>query len=279
MLTPQEVSGKTFPKASSFTSGYQMASVDEFLDTVTEDYTSLYKENAALKAKLKVLAEKVEEYRATEDAMRSTLLAAQRMATSMAEEAEQKSRKLLENAQAESKRILDEAYVAAAVANRDFEQKTADASAKLELAQREMREYIAQSLDTCRRQIAFFEQLPDYELLQQTQTAPEEEQPVQQSFAIVEQPMQAEPQSEPEQSESAEKPAMGQDTIRIVGKEIVAAYEAQQEEAETPTQPENDPEPTKPIEPIRSDVDFASEFKLNLDELQFGRNYGPDKKG
>ena len=80
MFTPQEVSEKTFPKASGFNSGYNMAAVDEFLDALTEDYTALYKENAALKAKLKVLAEKVEEYRATEDAMRSTLLSAQRMA-------------------------------------------------------------------------------------------------------------------------------------------------------------------------------------------------------
>ena len=40
-----------------------MMAVDEFLDGLTEDYTALYKENAALKAKLKMLAEKVEEYR------------------------------------------------------------------------------------------------------------------------------------------------------------------------------------------------------------------------
>ena len=50
MFTPQEVSEKTFPKSSSFSSGYDLAAVDEFLDTLTEDYTALYKENAALKA-------------------------------------------------------------------------------------------------------------------------------------------------------------------------------------------------------------------------------------
>ena len=78
MFTPQEVSEKTFPKSPSFSSGYDLAAVDEFLDTLTEDYTALYKENAALKTKLKILAEKVEEYRATEDTMRSMLLAAQK---------------------------------------------------------------------------------------------------------------------------------------------------------------------------------------------------------
>ena len=67
MLTPQEVSSHAFPKAVM--GGYNMASVDEFLDELTADYTALYKENAALKAKLKVLVEKVEDYRATEDSM------------------------------------------------------------------------------------------------------------------------------------------------------------------------------------------------------------------
>jgi cell division initiation protein len=62
MYTPQEVAEKTFPR-SGLTAGYSMTAVDEFLDGLTEDYTALYKENAALKAKLKMLAEKVEEYR------------------------------------------------------------------------------------------------------------------------------------------------------------------------------------------------------------------------
>ena len=74
MLTPQEVSARSFTK--SVMGGYNMTMVDEFLDELTDDYTSLYKENASLKAKLKVLVEKVEEYRATEDSMRVTLLAA-----------------------------------------------------------------------------------------------------------------------------------------------------------------------------------------------------------
>ena len=78
MLTPQEVSTHAFAKAVM--GGYNMAMVDEFLDELTDDYTALYKENAALKAKMKVLVEKVEDYRATEDSMRATLLTAQKMA-------------------------------------------------------------------------------------------------------------------------------------------------------------------------------------------------------
>ena len=66
MLTPQEVSERAFQKASF--GGYNMAQVDEFLDILTGDYSALYNENAVLKNKMKVLVEKVEEYRNTEDA-------------------------------------------------------------------------------------------------------------------------------------------------------------------------------------------------------------------
>ena len=88
MLTPQEVSERAFPKASF--GGYNMAQVDEFLDLLTADYTSLYNENAGWKSKMKVLVEKVEEYRATEDAMRMTLHSAQKMADAMVKEGEAK---------------------------------------------------------------------------------------------------------------------------------------------------------------------------------------------
>lgn len=85
MLTPQEVSERAFQKASF--GGYNMGQVDEFLDVLTGDYTSLYNENAVLKSKMKVLVEKVEEYRETEEAMRKALMAAQRMAEDMIQSA------------------------------------------------------------------------------------------------------------------------------------------------------------------------------------------------
>ena len=81
MFTPQEVSEHAFAKASF--GGYNMAMVDEFLDQLTADYTALYKENASLKAKMKVLADSLEEYRATEKGMRRALLAAQQAADEM----------------------------------------------------------------------------------------------------------------------------------------------------------------------------------------------------
>ena len=78
MLTPQEVEERVFPKAKK--GGYDMQDVDNFLDQLTADYTELYKENAVLKRKMKVLADKITEYQETEGAMRATLLTAQKMA-------------------------------------------------------------------------------------------------------------------------------------------------------------------------------------------------------
>ena len=164
MFTPQEVSEKTFPKSPSFSSGYDLAAVDEFLDTLTEDYTALYKENAALKTKLKILAEKVEEYRATEDTMRSMLLAAQKMAASMTEEAKEKGEKTLADARQESERLLTDARNAADELNRDLARKTEAARQKLSAAETAMKDYIAKSLAMCLNQVDYLEKLPHSEL-------------------------------------------------------------------------------------------------------------------
>ena len=64
MFTPQEIQEQTFSKAVF--GGYDMQQVDDFLEPLTEDYITLYKENSVLKAKMKILVEKLEEYRAQE---------------------------------------------------------------------------------------------------------------------------------------------------------------------------------------------------------------------
>ena len=276
MFTPQEVSEKTFPKSSSFSSGYDLAAVDEFLDTLTEDYTALYKENAALKAKLKILAEKLEEYRATEDTMRSMLLAAQKMAASMTDEAKEKSEKMLAEARSQREQILEEAQNAAAVANRDFQQKTEAARQKLSAAEEAMKDYVAKSLALCRTQTQFLEKLPHSDLPAQesaeaqetvpaVQAAPAQEAPAQESVPAQEATPAQEtvPAQEAVQADEPRDDAPTQDTVRIIGKDILSAYEKQQA-----------PEPDHTLHP---DTDFVSEFKLDLDELKFGRNYDPEK--
>jgi len=106
MMSPQEVASHSFAKATL--GGYNLAQVDEFLDALTEDYTALYNENAILKNKLKVLSDTVEEYRATDNAMRKTLLAAQKMADDMVADAKRKKQELVGEAEHDASQRVEE---------------------------------------------------------------------------------------------------------------------------------------------------------------------------
>ena len=88
MFTPKEIHERTFVKAVF--GGYDMKCVDDFLEPLSEDYISLFKENAVLKSKMKILVEKLEEYRAQEETMKKALFAAQKASDAIVAEAEEK---------------------------------------------------------------------------------------------------------------------------------------------------------------------------------------------
>ncbi|HIT02128.1 MAG TPA: DivIVA domain-containing protein [Candidatus Enterenecus merdae] len=197
MLTPQEVASHAFPKATL--GGYHMAMVDEFLDQLTEDYTALYNDNAILKNKLKVLSETIEEYRATDNAMRKTLLAAQQMADSIVSEAEKRKSQLVKDAEENAEARIAE--LEAEIAAQEYRLKQAQESTaayvqKLKKAHHEELDFLAK-----------LDQLvpPQDDRGQAADPAAEIEASV---SAAVQPPQQAEPnreeQAEPEQAEDAE---------------------------------------------------------------------------
>lgn len=98
MLTPQQIDQVSFGR-STF-GGYDMQQVDEFLEPLTEDYVTLYKENALLKSKMRVLVGKLEEYRKNEASMKDAVINAQKTCDKMVAEAEAKCAKMLSNASA-----------------------------------------------------------------------------------------------------------------------------------------------------------------------------------
>ncbi len=100
MLTPQMIQDKKFEKAMF--GGYDMGQIDQFLDELLGDYTSLYKENATLKAKMRVLVDKIEEYRAVDEEMRKALYTAQKTAKDMTEAAQKQADALLSDARREA---------------------------------------------------------------------------------------------------------------------------------------------------------------------------------
>lgn len=96
MFTPQEIDQVSFGRATF--GGYDMQAVDEFLEPLTEDYVTLYKENALLKSKMKVLVTKLEEYRTNESSMKDAIVNAQKTCDLMVKDAEAKCTEMLTNA-------------------------------------------------------------------------------------------------------------------------------------------------------------------------------------
>ena len=96
MFTPQQIDQISFSKATF--GGYNMQQVDEFLEPLTEDYVTLYKENALLKSKMRVLVSKLEEYRKNEASMKEAVINAQKTCDKMVAEAEAKCAKMLQGA-------------------------------------------------------------------------------------------------------------------------------------------------------------------------------------
>lgn len=144
MMTPQEVASCSFPKATL--GGYNMSAVDEFLDALTKDYTDLFNDNAILKNKLKVLSDTVEEYRATDNAMRKTLLAAQQMADAMVSDAEKKRDQMEQEAQQTADQriaMLSEAIAAEEYRLRRAQEATAAYVRKLAKAHEEEIDFLA----------------------------------------------------------------------------------------------------------------------------------------
>lgn len=98
MFTPQQIEQITFGRATF--GGYDMHDVDALLEPLTEDYITLYKENALLKSKMKVLVSKLEEYRKNEASMKDAIVNAQKTCDLMVKEAEAKCTQMLNDANA-----------------------------------------------------------------------------------------------------------------------------------------------------------------------------------
>ena len=148
MLSPQDIIEKKFEKATF--GGYDMGLVDDFLEQLSQDYATLYKENAILKSKLKVLVEKVEEYRSTEDSMRMALLTAQKMGAEIIDESKKKADVILAE-------VGEQAQIKAA----ELRQKLAAEEARLAEAERQTAIFSSRVLDLIAGEKRFLEQLRD----------------------------------------------------------------------------------------------------------------------
>ena len=253
MLTPQEIQEQKFEKAVF--GGYDMGQIDKFLDTVLSDYTSLYKENAALKAKMRVLVDKIEEYRAVEEELRKTLYNAQVTA-----------KDTVSRAQTDAERILRDARANAAKSVSDLQGQIQAEEKRLEEAKRLNAAYaekIRKAMELGIRQME--------DVLSAAAPAPKAAEPqpapaapVGQHTAIFETVVQA-VEAEPvrEMPAPVEEPAEEPAEEEAVSLDL----EVESEDSTVKTDPQSD------TGRIYGDSPFTPKPRFNFNDMRFGKQY------
>ena len=144
MVTPQQIEQISFSRATF--GGYDVQSVDEFLEPLTEDYITLYKENALLKSKMKTLVTKLEEYRENEASMKDAIVNAQKTCDMMVKEAEAKCTQMLTEANAAATENAKNADALIAAENARVEEAKRIASIRIDEIKEQIRSCL-QALD------------------------------------------------------------------------------------------------------------------------------------
>ena len=143
-MTPQDIREKTFEKAMF--GGYDMAAVQNYQEEVATELANAQKEVAVLKGKMKVLVDKIEEYRASEDAMRLAILSAQKVGKQIEDDAQARADKILSEAKNTSDRILG-----------GLQHETANEEAKLLNAKTSCAKFLEDVRNLCLTQLEYLD--------------------------------------------------------------------------------------------------------------------------
>lgn len=253
MLTPQDVTNREFDKA--IFGGYDIAAVDGFLEQLSQDYSTLYRESAILKNKLKVLVDKVEEYRSTEDAMRMALLSAKKTAKEMTDEAEAKQAQLLADTEAKCAQMLSEAEASTEARRQELRRSLAEEEAALLAAKRRTADYLQKLKDAMADYAGSLDHI--YEFVE----------PI-----PAEAPATPAPPAEPAAPEQPEAPS---DTGPVSVTSVMNIIEKSIQSVQEPEAPA-EAEDTK-VMSLGGKSDSLG-INLSFDNLQFGDNYSPVRK-
>lgn len=145
-MTPQDIREKTFEKAMF--GGYDMAAVQNYQEEVATELANAQKEIAVLKGKMKVLVDKIEEYRASEDAMRLAILSAQKVGKQIEDDAQARADKILSEAKNTSDRILG-----------GLQHETANEEAKLLTAKTSCAKFLEDVRNLCMNQLEYLDKI------------------------------------------------------------------------------------------------------------------------
>lgn len=141
MTTPQDIREKVF-EVSVF-KGYDMGAVDDYLDLLANELGAVQKENAALKTKMKVLVDKIEEYRGNEGALNMAILSAQKLSV-----------QIESDARARAASIISEAEAKAAAALGGLDEKIATEEARLQALKISTAKMFDSARELCKKQLA-----------------------------------------------------------------------------------------------------------------------------
>lgn len=246
MITPQQIQEISFEKAVF--GGYDMDSVDDFLEPLTEDYVTLYKENSVLKSKLRILVEKLEEYRRQESAMQSAILNAQKAGEQMVAEAEKKSA-----------RILRDAEAAAVSKTENMDARVEEEETRLETAKEATRKFMDGMEKRLKRQLELMDELRKMELAPKAAEKAQEEHT---AFDFDKEP------DAPTTEEKADA------LIQEIGQHLEESLaEEQPAEPLTPLIPQEDHLPDDATRRINLQDELPKDRQKKFEDLKFGKNY------
>lgn len=254
MYTPQDIQEISFEKAVF--GGYDMQSVDEVLEPLTQDYLTLYKENAILKSKMRLMVEKLEEYRANEEAIKAAQAEAQKKCDDMIAEAERRCAAMVEEARSRAETQA-----------RSTDAAVTGEQERLERAKGVTRDFIFAVEGYIKRQLEVLNGLKEMNLDKAPAAAP----------AAPAEPARHEPvrraydyDSESDDPRRTGAASAAREAAEATADKIADEIEHNVERIvgdETPAPQE----PTKPIPTIRP------ERAERFENLQFGPNYNPTK--
>lgn len=121
------ISGRKFSEAMR---GYKKEEVDEYLSEIAIEISQSSKEKDELNKKLDILANKIQEYREDEDALKEALLGAQKQGNAVIAGAKEKSAEMIQEAQEKCDQMIAEAEALVAQKQAEAEKIIADALAE-----------------------------------------------------------------------------------------------------------------------------------------------------
>ncbi len=247
MFTPQQIQEISFDTVRK--GGYDMDSVDRVLEPLTQDYLTLYKENSVLKSKLRILVEKLEEYRQQESSMQNAILTAQKTSEKMIAEAEKKSAKILLEAEQKAQNKAQ-----------NIDSLTTAEEERLNAAKKASADFLDSMEKRLKRQIELIDELRKLELPEQVKEQPKERRAYDFNTEPAEPTKEQKADALIEQIGQNIEEKMSDSFGRSGGMSIhTEAYNAEEHKAA----------------PLHGE--FANATPKKFEDLQFGRNYHPDE--